>query len=195
MRETYCGHIGVEYMHIQDPAEKSWIQARVEGSRNRPGLSKEEKIAALEHITRAEAFEQFLNKKYTGTKRFGLDGGESTMAALEEILRRGSELGLEEVVVGMPAPRPSERAGQLHGQALHRHLLGVQGGASHPEDVGGSGDVKYHLGTSTDRTFRRAFGAPVAERQPLAPGSGQPRGGRAPCAPSRTSAATMSASR
>ncbi len=152
-RETYCGHIGVEYMHIQDPAQKAWIQRRIEGSRSRPNLTKEEKVRTLEDITRAEVFEQFLNKKYTGTKRFGLDGGESTMAAMEEILRRGSELGLEEVVVGMPHRGRLNVLANFMGKPFTAIFSEFQGGASHPEDIGGSGDVKYHLGTSTDRSF------------------------------------------
>ncbi len=153
VRQTYCGHVGVEYMHIQDPAQKAWIQTRIEKSGNRTDFSADEKHWILEHLTSAECFEQFLNRKYTGTKRFGLDGGEATMPALEEILRRGSELGLEEVVIGMPHRGRLNVLANFMGKPFTAIFSEFQGGAAHPEDIGGSGDVKYHLGTSSDRDF------------------------------------------
>src|SRR3546814_2850501 len=100
-------------------------------------------------------FEQFLNKKYTGTKRFGLDGGESMIPALEQILKRGGQLGLKDVVIGMPHRGRLNVLANLMGKPFSAIFSEFEGGAAHPEDVGGSGDVKYHLGTSSDRKSTR----------------------------------------
>ncbi len=153
VRETYCGKIGVEYMHIQDPAQKAWIQERIESIHNVTHFTDEGKRAILERLTAAEVFEKFLNKKYTGTKRFGLDGGESMIPALEQILKRGGQLGLKEVVIGMPHRGRLNVLANFMGKPFTAIFSEFQGGAAHPEDVGGSGDVKYHLGTSSDREF------------------------------------------
>ena len=153
VRTTYCGHVGVEFMHIQDPAQKAWIQERIENSGNRTAFSADEKRALLQRLTDAESFERFLDRKYTGTKRFGLDGAESTVPALEEILRRGSELGLKEIVIGMPHRGRLNVLAHIMGKPFAAIFSEFQGGAASPEDIGGSGDVKYHLGTSSDREF------------------------------------------
>ena len=153
VRATYCGKIGVEYMHIQDPAQKAWIQERIESIQNETQFTDMGKRAILERLTAAEVFEKFLNKKYTGTKRFGLDGGESMIPALEQILKRGGQLGLKEVVVGMPHRGRLNVLANFMGKPFTAIFSEFQGGAAHPEEVGGSGDVKYHLGTSTDRSF------------------------------------------
>ena len=153
VRATYCGSIGVEFMHIQDPAQKAWIQERIESIRNQPDFTVNGKRAILERLTAAECFEQFLNKKYTGTKRFGLDGGESMIPALEQILKRGGQLGLKEVVIGMPHRGRLNVLANFMGKPFQAIFSEFEGGAAHPEDVGGSGDVKYHLGTSSDREF------------------------------------------
>ncbi len=153
VRKTYCGTIGVEFMHIQDPAQKAWIQERVESIHNQTEFTYNGKKAILERLIAAEAFEQFLDKKYTGTKRFGLDGGESMIPALEQILKRGSQMGLEEVVVGMPHRGRLNVLANFMGKPFTAIFSEFQGGAAHPEDIGGSGDVKYHLGTSSDREF------------------------------------------
>ncbi len=153
VRDTYCGSIGVEFMHIQDPAQKAWIQERIESIRNQPDFTVNGKRAILERLTAAEVFEQFLNKKYTGTKRFGLDGGESMIPALEQILKRGGQLGLKEVVVGMPHRGRLNVLANFMSKPFSAIFSEFEGGAAHPEDVGGSGDVKYHLGTSSDREF------------------------------------------
>ena len=152
-RETYCGHIGVEFMHIQDPDQKAWIQERIESIGNRTEFTVNGKRAILERLTAAEAFERFLNKKYTGTKRFGLDGGEAMIPALEQILKRGAQMGLREVVVGMPHRGRLNVLANFMGKPHSAIFSEFQGGATHPEGVGGSGDVKYHLGTSSDREF------------------------------------------
>ena len=153
VRDTYCGSIGVEFMHIQDPAQKAWIQERIESIRNQPDFTVNGKRAILERLTAAEVFEQFLNKKYTGTKRFGLDGGESMIPALEQILKRGGHLGLKEVVIGMPHRGRLNVLANFMSKPFSAIFSEFEGGAAHPEDVGGSGDVKYHLGTSSDREF------------------------------------------
>jgi len=154
LREIYCGSIGVEFMHIQDPDQKRWIQERIETrAHNRTDFTIPGKRAILERLTAAECFEKFLDKKYTGTKRFGLDGAESMIPALEQILKRGGQLGLEEVVLGMPHRGRLNVLANFMAKPFQAIFSEFQGGAAHPEDVGGSGDVKYHLGTSADREF------------------------------------------
>jgi 2-oxoglutarate dehydrogenase E1 component len=153
LRETYCGKIGVEFMHIQDPAQKHWIQERVESIRNQTQFTDRGKRAILERLTHAETFERFLDRKYTGTKRFGLDGGESMIPALEQILKRGGQLGLKEVVIGTAHRGRLNMLANLMGKPFSAIFSEFQGNPANPEDVQGSGDVKYHLGTSADRDF------------------------------------------
>ena len=153
LKDTYCGTIGVEFMHIMEPEEKAWIQRRIESIQNRTEFTLKGKRAILERLTEAEGFERFLHVKYTGTKRFGLDGGESTVPALEQILKRGRQLGVKNVVMGMA------HRGRLNilANVLRKPYVAIfsefQGHAAQPDDVQGSGDVKYHLGTSATRTF------------------------------------------
>ncbi|MGO1119322.1 2-oxoglutarate dehydrogenase E1 component [Rhodovibrionaceae bacterium A322] len=154
VQSIYCGSIGVEFMHIQDPEQKRWIQERIENTEfNRTDFTVPGKRAILERLTAAECFEKFLDKKYTGTKRFGLDGGEAMIPGLEQILKRGGQLGLKEVIVGMPHRGRLNVLANFMGKPFQAIFNEFRGGAAHPEDVGGSGDVKYHLGTSTDREF------------------------------------------
>ena len=153
VRETYCGNIGVEFMHIQDPEQKAWIQERIEGIRNRTQFTDKGKRAILERLTAAETFERFLDRKYTGTKRFGLDGGESMIPALEQILKRGSQLGINEVVIGMAHRGRLNVLANFMGKPFAAIFSEFQGNPANPEEVQGSGDVKYHLGTSSDREF------------------------------------------
>ena len=152
-RATYCGHIGVEYMHITSTEEKVWIQDRIEGIRNHTDFTDMGKTTILERLTEAETFEQFLNVKYTGTKRFGLDGAESLVPGLEQILKRGSQLGIEEVVIGMPHRGRLNVLANVMNKPFSAIFSEFQGTSAKPEDVQGSGDVKYHLGTSADREF------------------------------------------
>jgi 2-oxoglutarate dehydrogenase E1 component len=153
LKQTYCGKIGVEYMHVQDIKQREWLQKRIEPDRNQPKFTVEGKKAILERMTDAEGFEKFLGIKYTGTKRFGLDGGEATIPALEQILKRGSALGIKQVVVGMA------HRGRLNilVNVMHKPFSALfsefQGNSPNPDSVEGSGDVKYHLGTSADREF------------------------------------------
>lgn len=153
LRATYCSTIGVEFMHISNSEEKDWIQRRMEGPDNSIAFTPEGRKAILDRLIEAEGFERFLNVKYTGTKRFGLDGGEAVIPALEQIIKRGGQLGLKEVVLGMA------HRGRLNvlTQVIvkpHRALFHeFKGGSFYPDEVEGSGDVKYHLGASSDRIF------------------------------------------
>ncbi len=153
VQKTYCDKIGVEFMHIQVPEQKAWIQERIENVGNRTEFTMPGKRAILERLTAAEVFEKFLDKKYTGTKRFGLDGGESLIPALEQIVKRGGQLGMQEIVIGMPHRGRLNVLANFMGKPFQAIFSEFQGGAANPDDVGGSGDVKYHLGTSTDREF------------------------------------------
>ncbi|AEP08988.1 2-oxoglutarate dehydrogenase E1 component [Micavibrio aeruginosavorus] len=153
LRQTYCGAVGVEFMHLSDPAEKSWIQQRIEAPRNQTDFTVEGKRAILQRLTAAESFEKFLHVKYVGTKRFGLDGGESTVPAIEQVLKRGSQLGVKEVVFGMAHRGRLNVLTNVLGKPFTAVFSEFQGNSANPDDVQGSGDVKYHLGTSTDREF------------------------------------------
>ena len=153
LRRTYCHTLGVEFMHISNPAQKAWIQERIEGRDKEISFTKEGKRAILNKLVEAEGFEKFLDVKYTGTKRFGLDGGESLIPALEQIIKRGGNLGVKEIVVGMPHRGRLNVLTQVMGKP-HRALFHeFKGGSSTPDDIEGSGDVKYHLGASSDREF------------------------------------------
>ncbi len=153
LRRTYCQHIGVEFTHITNPAQKSWIQERIEGEEKEISFTVEGKKAILNKLIEAETFEKFADVKYTGTKRFGLDGGEAMVPALEQIIKRGGQLGVKEIIIGMA------HRGRLNVLANvlakpHRAIFNeFKGGSFKPDDVEGSGDVKYHLGASSDRIF------------------------------------------
>src|SRR5437667_5858241 len=153
VRATYCGKIGVEYMHIQEPAQRAWIQERIETILNQTEFTEKGKRAILERLTAAEVFERFLDRKYTGTKRFGLDGGETLIPALEQILKRGGQLGIDEVVLGMTHRGRLNVLANFMGKPFAAIFSEFQGNPANPEDVQGSADVKYHLGTSADREF------------------------------------------
>jgi 2-oxoglutarate dehydrogenase E1 component len=153
LRATYCGTIGVEFMHKQEPDEKSWIQERIEGIRNRTEFTDLGKRTILERLVQAELFEDYIDRKYTGTKRFGLDGGESTIPVVEQILKRGGQLGVEEVIIGMPHRGRLNMLANIMLKPYRAIFSEFQGVAALPEGVQGSGDVKYHLGTSADREF------------------------------------------
>ncbi len=153
LKETYCGSIGVEFMHIMEPDEKAWIQRRIESIRNQTQFTLKGKRTIYERLVEAEGFETFLQVKYTGTKRFGLDGGESMIPAIEQILKRGSQLGIEEVVLGMPHRGRLNVLANVMNKPYAAMFSEFQGVSSNPDDVQGSGDVKYHLGTSADRDF------------------------------------------
>ena len=150
LRQTYCGPIGVEFMHIQDPGQKSWIQRRVEGAPWATAFDAEAKKTILQQLTEAEGLEAFCQKRFVGTKRFGLEGGESTIPALHAIIETAARAGVTEIAIGM------SHRGRLNTlvnvvKKPYTQLFSEFGGNSFkPDDVQGSGDVKYHLGTSTD---------------------------------------------
>ena len=153
LRETYCSTIGVEFMHIQDPAQKAWIQERIEAIHNRTEFTERGKVAIFEKLVHAENFEKFLHKKYVGTKRFGLDGGEAIIPALEQILKRGGQLGLKEVVMGMAHRGRLNVLNNVMRKPFRAITSEFLGNQANPEEAGGSGDVKYHMGASSDRSF------------------------------------------
>jgi len=153
LRRTYCQTLGVEFMHISNAAQKAWIQERIEGRDKEITFTREGKRAILNKLAEAEGFEKFLDVKFTGTKRFGLDGGEALIPALEQIIKRGGNLGVKEIVIGMPHRGRLNVLTQVMGKP-HRVLFHeFKGGSATPEEVEGSGDVKYHLGASSDREF------------------------------------------
>ncbi len=153
LRRTYCDTIGFEFMHIEDPAEKAWMQERIEGPGKEISFTREGKRAILNKLIEAEGFEKFLDVKYTGTKRFGLDGGEALVPALEQIIKRGGALGVREIVLGMAHRGRLNVLSQVMGKPHHVIFHEFKGGSQTPDDVEGSGDVKYHLGASSDRDF------------------------------------------
>ena len=153
LKRTYCSTIGWEFMHISNPAEKAWIQERIEGPDKEIAFTREGKRAILNKLIETEGFEKFIDVKYTGTKRFGLDGGESLVPALEQIIKRGGNLGVKEIVFGMAHRGRLNVLTQVMAKP-HRALFHeFKGGSYAPDDVEGSGDVKYHLGASSDRIF------------------------------------------
>ncbi len=153
LKRTYCSTIGVEFMHISNPEEKSWIQQRIEGPDKGVAFTANGKKAILQKLVEAEGFEQFIDVKYKGTKRFGLDGGESLIPALEQIIKRGGAMGLKEVVFGMAHRGRLNVLSQVMAKP-HRAIFNeFKGGSYTPDEVEGSGDVKYHLGASSDREF------------------------------------------
>ena len=153
LEQTYCGSIGVEFTHLADPEEKAWIQQRIEEPRNKTDFTVNGKRAILQRLIAAESFEQFLHKKYTGTKRFGLDGGEALIPAIEQIMKRGGQMGMEEIVIGMAHRGRLNVLANVMGKSYTAIFAEFQGQSSVPDDVLGSGDVKYHMGTSSDRDF------------------------------------------
>ena len=153
LRRTYCSTLGVEFMHISDPAEKAWIQERIEGPDKGIDFTTMGKRAILNKLIEAEGFERFIDVRYTGTKRFGLDGGESVVPALEQIIKRGGNLGVREIVLGMAHRGRLNVLAQVMGKPHRAIFHEFKGGSSSPDDVAGSGDVKYHLGASSDREF------------------------------------------
>jgi 2-oxoglutarate dehydrogenase E1 component len=153
LKRTYCSTLGVEFMHISNPEEKAWIQERIEGPGKGIEFTENGKKAILQKLIEAEGFEQFIDVKYKGTKRFGLDGGESLIPALEQIIKRGGALGLKEIVLGMAHRGRLNVLSQVMAKPHRAIFHEFKGGSYAPDDVEGSGDVKYHLGASSDREF------------------------------------------
>ena len=153
LRRTYCQTLGVEFLHISDAAQKGWIQERIEGPDKEITFTREGKRAILNKLVEAEGFEKFCDVKFTGTKRFGLDGGESMIPALEQIIKRGGALGVRDIVIGMAHRGRLNVLAQVMAKPHRAIFHEFKGGSSTPNEVEGSGDVKYHLGASSDREF------------------------------------------
>ncbi len=153
LQRTYCQTLGVEFMHISDPQQKGWIQERIEGPDKEISFTREGKRAILNKLVEAEGFEKFCDLKFTGTKRFGLDGAESMIPALEQIIKRGGALGVKDIALGMAHRGRLNVLAQVLAKPHRAIFHEFKGGSSSPDDVEGSGDVKYHLGVSSDREF------------------------------------------
>jgi 2-oxoglutarate dehydrogenase E1 component len=153
LRRTYCGTIGYEFVHISDPAEKAWIQERIEGPDKEISYTNEGKRAILNKLIEAEGFEKFFDVKYSGAKRFGLDGAEAMIPALEQIIKRGGALGIKDIAIGMAHRGRLNVLSQVMGKPHRVIFHEFKGGSASPDEVDGSGDVKYHLGASSDREF------------------------------------------
>jgi 2-oxoglutarate dehydrogenase E1 component len=153
LRANYCGKIGLEYMHIADAEERRFLQERFEGADKSIDFTPEGKRAILAAVIRGEQYEKFLGKKYVGTKRFGLDGGEAMIPALEAVIKYGGQAGVREMILGMAHRGRLNVLANVMAKPYRVIFHEFSGGSSNPDDVGGSGDVKYHLGTSTDREF------------------------------------------
>ncbi|WP_420341777.1 2-oxoglutarate dehydrogenase E1 component [Paenirhodobacter sp.] len=153
LKRTYCGTFALQYMHISDPEQAAWLKERIEGYGKEIAFTREGRRAILNKLVEAEGFEKFLHVKYMGTKRFGLDGGEALIPAMEQIIKRGGNLGLKEIVIGMPHRGRLSVLANVMAKPYRAIFNEFQGGSFKPDDVDGSGDVKYHLGASSDRTF------------------------------------------
>lgn len=153
LRANYCGNVGLEYMHITDVEERRFLQDRMEGADKVIEFTVNGKKAILSKVVHAEQYEKFLGRKYVGTKRFGLDGGESMIPALEAVIKHGGAAGVREIVYGMAHRGRLNVLANVMAKGFRVIFHEFSGGTANPEDVGGSGDVKYHLGTSTDREF------------------------------------------
>ena len=153
LRKVYCSNIGVEYMHISDPVEKVWFRERMEKQENQIKFTTNGKKAILNKIVQAEGFEKFLAKKFVGTKRFGLDGAESLIPALEQIIKRGGKLGAKEIKIGMPHRGRLNVLANVLQKSYKRIFNEFAGEISNFRKEDSTGDVKYHLGASSDREF------------------------------------------
>jgi 2-oxoglutarate dehydrogenase E1 component len=153
LRRNYCGPVGLEYMHINDLEERRFLQDRMEGKDAEISFTPEGKQSILTKVVQAEQWEKFLARKYVGTKRFGLDGGESMIPALEAVIKYGGQYGVCAMVLGMSHRGRLNVLANVMAKPYRAIFSEFAGGSANPEDVGGSGDVKYHLGTSSDREF------------------------------------------
>ncbi|MCC0076266.1 MAG: 2-oxoglutarate dehydrogenase E1 component [Rhodobacter sp.] len=153
LKRTYCGTFALQFMHISDPAEAAWLKERIEGYGKEITFTKMGRRAILNKLVEAEGFEKFCHVKFMGTKRFGLDGGEALIPAMEQIVKRGGALGVKEIVIGMPHRGRLNVLANVMSKPFRAIFNEFQGGSYKPEEVDGSGDVKYHLGASSDREF------------------------------------------
>ena len=152
LKKTYCSNIGYEFMHMGDPEEKSWIRNRIEGPEKEIKFTENGKKAILNKIIQAEGFEKYLHVKFVGTKRFGLDGSESLIPALEQIIKRGGNLGAKEIKMGMPHRGRLNVLSNVMGKT-YKAIFSEFFGKSVTSKKDFEGDVKYHLGASSNREF------------------------------------------
>mgnify|MGYP001429611855 CR=1 FL=1 len=152
LKRTYCSKIGYEYMHMGDPEEKAWFRNRIEGPEKDIKFTDNGKMAILNKIIQAEGFEKYLHIKFVGTKRFGLDGGESLIPALEQIIKRGGNLGVKEIKIGMPHRGRLNVLANVMGKP-YKAIFSEFFGKSSSSTKDFEGDVKYHLGASANREF------------------------------------------
>ncbi len=150
LRASYCGLIGTEFMHIQEAKQRYWIQNRIEGAPWTTAFGKPDKVKILRQLTEADSFENFCQRRYVGTKRFGLEGGETTIPALHTIIETAADNGVREIAIGMPHRGRLNTLVNIVKKPLVALFSEFGGESAKPNDVQGSGDVKYHLGTSTD---------------------------------------------
>ncbi len=153
LRKTYCGTFALQYMHISDPVQAAWLKERIEDYDKESFFTKMGRKAILGKMVEAEGFENFCHVKYSGTKRFGLDGGEALIPAMEQIIKRGGALGVKDIIIGMPHRGRLNVLSNVMGKPYRAIFNEFFGGSYKPDDVEGSGDVKYHLGASSDRVF------------------------------------------
>ena len=153
VKRTYCGTFALQYMHISNHDESQWLKERIEGYGKEISFTQKGRKAILNKLIEAEGFEKFLHVKYMGTKRFGLDGGESLVTAMEQIIKRGGALGVKDIIIGMPHRGRLNVLVNVLAKPLRAIFNEFQGGSYKPKEVDGSGDVKYHLGASSDREF------------------------------------------
>ena len=150
LHRAYCGPVGAEFMHIQDPEQKDWIQRRIESAPWATAFDALSRTEILRQLTQAEGLEAFCQRRYVGTKRFGLEGGESTIPAIHAIIETAARDGVSEIAIGMPHRGRLNTLVNIVRKPYVQLFSEFGGNSFKPDDVQGSGDVKYHLGTSTD---------------------------------------------
>ena len=153
LKETYSSYVGVEFLHIQDPEQKQWIQERIEESRNTTNFTNKGKKFIHERLLHSEKFEKYLNKKFIGTKRYGIEGGEATIPGLEQIVKQACLAGIKEIEIGTAHRGRLTILATIFDVSYREIMSRFQGDLNDPNEVLGTGDVKYHLGVSTDREF------------------------------------------
>ncbi len=153
LKETYAGNYGVEFMHIQDPEQRKWIQDRMEGARGYPTTPEGQKKSILNSLLEVEGFEEFVQLKYTGMKRFSIQGGDAMVPGMLAILETASDLGVDEIVIGMPHRGRMNVLTSIMGKPYSELFSIFNGNLDFPESIDSSGDVKYHLGASHDRVM------------------------------------------
>ncbi len=155
LKETYSASIGVEFLHIQQADQKQWVQERIEEVRNKTNFTNEGKKGIYKRLVESELFEQFLDKKFLGTKRYGIEGGEAMIPGIEQIVKQACLSGIEDIIIGTAHRGRLTLLSSVLEMPYKKILSKFQGSLNDPNEVLGSGDVKYHLGVSADREFEK----------------------------------------